>query len=45
MEAIIQGVIIAWYVILTCVFIRLGSILDELRDINKKLERDDEKSV
>ena len=36
MTSIVYGVIIAIFVILSAVYIRLGSILDELRDINRK---------
>ena len=36
MTSIIYGVIIAIFVILSAVYIRLGSILDELEKLNRK---------
>ncbi len=36
MTAVIYGVIIAGYVILSAIYIRLGNILEEIRDELKK---------
>ena len=42
MEAIIQGFIIAIWVVLNLIYFRLGSIRDELHDLNEKREEEAE---
>lgn len=42
MTSLVIGVILATYIIISFIYFRLGAIKEELQELNKKMEKDNE---